>query len=195
MDWFHNFLTRLPPVRWLLNLPWQRIPELSIGEQLSLGVLTACVVFGTLAALDRMTSDPVDAPAKPKPKKGLGMRHLALLLVALLPGGLVGSAAVVLAMGKGHWRRDATSIVGLSYSVGAVLLWYSSRFFPLPQFAHDFYVSGVLGIAFGLLNLWATIKLLRELWGEPMAKVPWHPPLALWLQGLQLGTALFLLFR
>ncbi|MCW8133986.1 MAG: hypothetical protein KIS92_26810 [Planctomycetota bacterium] len=197
MDWFFGFLKGIPPVRWLLDLPWARVLDLAIGEQLGLAVLAACVFVGTLAALDRMTSDPDGAPAKPekKPKKGLRLRHLALVLVALLPGGLVGSAAVVLAMGKAHWRRDAVSIVGLSYTVGALLLWYDSRYFPLPQVADNFHASGVLGIAFGLLTLWATIKLLRELWGEPIAKVPWHPPLALWLQGLQLGAALFLLLH
>lgn len=197
MAWLEQFFLNLPPVRWLVNLPWWRILELSIGEQLALGVLAVCVLLGGLAALDRMTSDADDpTAAKPKKKrKGLGIRVFAVLLLALLPGGLVGSAAVLLVMGKEGWRRDAVSIVCLSMSVGVLLIWYSSEYFPLSAIAGNFYVSGVLGICFGMLQLWATIKLLREFWGEPIQKVPWYPPLALFLQTSLFALLIYALFR
>ncbi|MBI3831174.1 MAG: hypothetical protein HY291_16770 [Planctomycetes bacterium] len=184
MAWIEQFIFNIPPVRWLVNLPWSRLLGLSVGEQIALSVLTLCVLLGGLSALDRMTSDARDPEAaKPRKKKrGLGIRIIALVILALLPGGLVGSAAVLIVMGKEGWRRDAFSIVGLSLVIGVLLVWYSSTYFPFSALANNFYISGVLGITFALTQLWATIKLLREYWGEPIHKVPWYPPLALFLQ-------------
>lgn len=203
MDWLSRGWEQLQhtrQLRWLQSLHWHRIAELSTGEHIAWGTLLVCVLLGGLAALDRLTASAdlqnPDAPKKPKRRRKFDPRYLVLVLVALLPGGLVGSAAVVLAMGKAHWRRDAISIVAASLPVLWLLLWMRSSYFPLPQVAWNFYITGVFGIAFGLLHLWATVKLLREYWGEPLKKVPWYPPQALWLQSLLLGAGVYwLLFR
>lgn len=193
-------LQQTRPLRWLLSLHWHRLVELSTGEHIAWGTLLLCVILGGLAALDRLTVSAdfqnSDVPKKPRRRRKFDPRYLVLVLIALLPGGLVGSAAVVLAMGKAHWRRDAVAIVGASLPVLLLLLWMQSNYFPIQKIAVNFYVNGVFGIAFGLLHLWATIKLLREYWGEPLQKVPWYPPQALWLQILLLGAEVYwLLFR
>jgi hypothetical protein len=50
-------------------------------------------------------------------------------------------------------------------------------------------VSGLLGLIFGLLHVWALVKLLRQWWGESDECVPWWPPAALWLQIVMLAGA------
>jgi hypothetical protein len=72
--------------------------------------------------------------------------------------------------------------------------WLSWMNFPWPWIAEDIWVNGTLGLTFGLLQLWATLKLLREAWGESPENVPWWPPLALWMQSLFLMDAVLVVF-
>lgn len=185
------------PMRWLLSVPWQRLLEQPAGVEIALAALVACVFLGGAAALGRLLALGDEPAARPRKKKGrrFGLKYLALVLVALLPGGLVGTTAVVLAMGKQNWRRDAAYIVDASLVLALALAWLSSPYFPLAELSDNLFVSGTLGLGFALFQFWATLKLLRESLGEPEAKVPWWPPLALWLQGaLLFGSLLFILF-
>ena len=188
----------LPRIEWLdriLALPWERIYSLYIGEKLALGALAAVTFIGAVAALDRFFSGHYGWPkarraTKPsRRKKGLGVKWLVLLLIALLPGGLAGMAAVYAVMGKEDWRHDALYIVGASFVLALVLVMLRQAWFPWPDARDSVYVSGLPGLVFGLLQLWATIKLLRQWWGEPDECVPWWPPGALLVQTALLAVA------
>lgn len=189
-------LQEMQPLRYLLALPWARLLEQPIGIQIALGGLLIAFLLGAAAALGRLAALLTEPEAAPKRRKQrFGLKHLALLLIALLPGGLVGTAAVVMAMGKKNWRSDAIRIVDTSMVPAIALAWISSPYFPLPQLADHLFVSGVLGLAFLILQWWATIKLLREAWGEPEKNIPWWPPLALWTQGALLFGSLCLILH
>jgi len=172
-----------------------RLPDLPIGEKLGLGVLFFACFTGTLAAANRFVSGPfswsVDRATLvlPKQRKGFGIKHLVLLLIALLPGGLVASFTVYAIMGKGNWRRDSVFVLGLASLPSALLLSARTEHFPWPELSDAIYFSGLLGLIFGMLHLWILIKLLRQWWGEPDECVPFWPPLALLLQWALLLTA------
>jgi len=193
VDWFMEW----PSIREVAVLGWNRVVSLHIGEKLALGVLLGVVLCGAAAAVNRILAGEFAAPRPrksvktPRRKKGFGLKHLALLLVALLPGGLVGTFVVYAIMGKENWRRDAFAIVGASLVPGLLLLLLRADFFPWPQARDAIYISGLLGLIFGMMQCWALVKLLREWWGEPEECVAWWPPLALWAQGALLaGCAL-----
>ncbi|MCY3017811.1 MAG: hypothetical protein NTW87_02100 [Planctomycetota bacterium] len=195
-----EWLRRIEWVDRLWRLPWERIPELYIGEQLALGTLLGVTVLGCAAAANRFLAGhfswpkPRKAVKAPKRKRGVGIKWLVLGLIALLPGGLVGTAAVYAIMGKENWRHDALRIVGVSMVPAGLLALLRAEGFPWPELREGVYGSATLGLIFGLLHVWAMIKLLRQWWGEPDECVPWWPPAALCLQVLILfGAAVLLL--
>ncbi|HEY3323263.1 MAG TPA: hypothetical protein VGP72_22605 [Planctomycetota bacterium] len=175
---------------WLpvLRPHWERISELYIGEKLAIGTLLVVSLLGSIAATNRFFAGHFGWPKArkalkaPKRKKGFGIKHVILVLLALLPGGLVGTFTVYAIMGKERWRRDALTIVEISVLPGLLLLSLRAPFLPWPQLRDTVYFSGLLGLIFGLLQIWAAVKLLREWLGEPDECVPWWPPLALCLQ-------------
>lgn len=179
----------------VLRQHWGRLAALYIGEKLALGALLFVCILGGIAATNRYFSGHFGMPLPrksvktPRRKKGFGVKHLALLLVALLPGGLVGMFTVYSIMGRGHWRRDALIIVVGSLVPGGLLLAAHSTHFPWPHLRDAIYFSGLVGLVFALLHCWALIKLLREWWGEPDECVAWWPPLALCIQVLMLCVA------
>jgi hypothetical protein len=188
LDVLPDWLTQLEFIQPLLRLPWERLQKLFIGEKIALGTLLGASLLGSVAAVNRFLAcefafpKPRKSVRTPRRKKGFGIKHAVLLLVAILPGGLVGSFAVYAVMGRAMWRRDALIIVGASFVPALLLLLLRASFFPWPHFADEVYISGILGITFGLLHVWAMIKLLREWWGEPEECVAWWPPAALWVQ-------------
>ena len=196
LEWLHQF----PGMERLRHVPWQRIGALYIGEKLALGVFTFVTVFEVVVAANRFMAmefafpKPRKSVRTPKRKRGFGLKWVALALLALLPGGLVGTFVVIAVMGKDHWRRDAFWIIGLSVPFALALFLIRASFFPWPQFADALYISGSIGLIFGILQLWALIKLLREWWGEPDECVAWWPPLALWCQLLCLSAVLYRIF-
>ena len=193
-------LSWLPRMEWLeqvLGLPWQRIPELYIGEKLALAGLAAATCIGGVTALDRLFAGDFSWPKArrtgrpPKRKKGLGVKWVVMALIALLPGGLVGMAGIYTIMGKEKWRSDALRIAGLSLAPAGLLGVLRLEWFPWPELRDSVYVSGLFGLVFGLLQTWAMIKLLRQWWGEPDECVPWWPPMALCLQAALLAAVVF----
>jgi hypothetical protein len=191
MQWLRD----LPPVARVVELPWHRVGELYVGEKLALGTLLAVVVIETIAAVNRMFAGnfpwpkPRQKVRAPKRKKGIGIKWVILTLIALLPGGLVGMAAIYAVMGREHWRRDGLHIVGVSLVPGMLLAVLRAPALPWPELRDTVYVSGLIGLVFGLLHVWVLIKLLREWWGEPDECVAWWPPLALWGQvGMLVGA-------
>ena len=195
-DWLHQ----VPGLDRLRQLPWERIGSLYIGEKLALGILAFVTMAETVVAANRILAMEFAFPVErktvrtPKRKKGFGVKYLALVLLALLPGGLVGTFTVLAVMGKENWRRDAYWIIGISLPFALLLLLLRASFFPWPQWADMLYVSGTIGLIFGILQAWAMIKLLREWWGEPDECVAWWPPLALWCQVLMLSAVLYRIF-
>ncbi|HYF50692.1 MAG TPA: hypothetical protein VEJ63_14865 [Planctomycetota bacterium] len=193
-----GWVPELPPVRWILALPWERLNALSIGEKLALVALALCATAAGLVAINRFLamefSDPL--PRKqvrtPRRKKGFGLRYLVVLAAAVLPGGLIAAFTVPLLMGKEGWRQDALKIFLLSLipiAFLALLRLTEHAWLPAPA---DFWISAIFGLTFSMLQAWLTIKLLREGLGEPEECVPWWPPLA-WLGqvlGLLLGLRL-----
>ena len=195
-EWLHQ----IPGLERLRQLPWHRVGALYIGEKLALGVLAFVTLTEVVVAANRFMAMEFAFPVTrkavrtPKRKKGFGLKHLALVLLALLPGGVVGTFSVILVMGKEHWRRDAFWIVGISLPFALMLFLLRASFFPWPQWSDALYVSGTIGLIFGILQVWAMIKLLREWWGEPDECVAWWPPLALWCQALMLAAVLYRIF-
>lgn len=183
--------------RQALHFGMDRVGALYPGEKLALGALAAAVIIGCMAAFNRLLAGEFSWPKTrkilktPKRKKGFGLRWVALVLVALLPGGLVGTFAVYAILGKEMWRRDAIWILGISLLPMFLLLGLRQDFFPWPEFRDELFVSGSIGLAFGLLQLWVTLKLLREWFGEPEECVPWWPPAALCLQFLMFAGCAF----
>lgn len=110
-----------------------------------------------------------------------------LFLIALLPGGLVGTFAVMSVMGKAQWRQDALKIFAMSLIPAVPLGLLRMEWFPWPHWRDAVYVSGVPGLVFAVLQVWIVIKLLRQWWGEPDEYIPWWPPFVLVLQWLLLA--------
>jgi hypothetical protein len=168
---------------------------LYVGEKLALGALLGVTLVSAVAATDRLFSGNYGwprqrrAPRTSKRKKGIGVKWVVMALIALLPGGLVGMAAVYAVMGRENWRRDALKIVGMSLVPAGLLGLLRLEQWPWPEMRDAVYVSGLLGLIFGLLHVWALVKLLRQWWGEPDECVPWWPPAALWLQIVMLAGA------
>jgi hypothetical protein len=177
----------------------ERFATLPLGFWIAAGTLFLCVVFGWSGAVGilgaRLEGLLVQRAGKSRKKKDSGLKYLILLLVALLPGGLLGTAAVALLVGRKNWRRDAIGIQFVSLLPAFPLGLLSWSGFPWPWVADDLFLNGTLGLTFALLQLWATLKLLREAWGEPEQKVPWWPPLALWAQTLLLADLVLILGR
>lgn len=183
--------------RWLAKLEWlppsvlklwHALLSLTLGESLAIVLLMIAVLLAGAAAANRFFMchfiRPVprsELPPEP-PKKGFGIKHLVLLLIAILPGGLVGSVVVFAVMGKERWRQSALRILGLSLVPAAMLALMRHPGFPHKEWRDALYVGGVLGLTFGVLQLWICIKIVREYFGEPDICVPWWPPTALWLQ-------------
>lgn len=174
------------------SLPRQRLLLAPIGIQLALLILACCVLVAALAVLGRWLDmlRPTQQPRSQRKKRGWGLKAVLLILIALLPGGLVAAVGAAACMGKGHWRRDATALVTTSLALALVLAWHVSPYFPVPHASENLAFSAVLGLTFGLLQLWALVKLLREYWGEPPVQVPMRPPFALGLQVLLLALGL-----
>lgn len=181
----------------ILALPWWRFQTLYVGEKLALGCLAVVALIGSLAALDRLFAGNFSWPKtrrtgkSQKRRKGLGVKWLVMGLLAILPGGLVGMASVYAIMGKERWRSEALRIVGVSLAPAGLLGLLRVEGFPWPEMRDSVYVSALFGLIFGLLHVWALIKLLRQWWGEPDECVPWWPPLALCLQVLLLIAVVF----
>ncbi|HYG75823.1 MAG TPA: hypothetical protein VEK08_12535 [Planctomycetota bacterium] len=192
-----QWISDLHGIRYAIELFWQRVPRLAIGEQMALGALLFACLVGAIAAVNRILSGQFAWPVErkkvktPKKKQGFGVKHLVLLLIALLPGGFVASVTVYAIMGKENWRRDSIAVLGLSIIPALLLLAARSKNFPWPDLHDAIYFSGLLGLIFGLLQLWVLIKLLRQWWGEPDECVPWWPPLALLLQWAMLSGAAY----
>lgn len=179
---------------------WHALLQLSLGEWIAILALMLAVVLSGAAAANRffmcyfhMPVPRASLPPDP-PKKGFGIKHLVLLLIALLPGGLVGSVVAYAIMGKEGWRRSTLYIVGLSLIPALMLGVLRYRGFPHPEWRDAIYIGGVIGLTFGVLQLWICTKLLREYFGEPDVCVPWWPPLSLWIQTAMLvgGMAVLL---
>jgi sulfite exporter TauE/SafE len=191
MDTF-DALTRwmcdIEPLRRVMNMPWERLLTLYIGEKLALAGLLLAVLAGSVAALNRFLTFEFSMPVpreslkSVKRKSGFGVKFLVLLLIAVLPGGMVGAFVLNSVMGKKNWRHDTLRIVGVSLLPALLLLFLRSSFFPWPSRRDTIYISGLLGLIFALLQIWVLLKLLREWWGEPDECVAWWPPLALQAQ-------------
>src|SRR5260221_10832582 len=116
-------LERLP---WILGVEHayrmlgERLNRLHIGDKLALASLLAVAMMGAIAALNRFLAGefalpkPRSSVKTPRRKKGFGLKHLVFVVLAVLPGGIVGTLAVYAVLGKEHWRRDAFYIVGMS---------------------------------------------------------------------------------
>jgi len=188
--------------RWLAKLEWlppgilklwTALLSLTLGESLAILCLMLAVLLAGAAAANRFfmcyfirpvprSSLPPEPTQKGFSIKGFGIKHLVLLLIALLPGGIVGSVVAYTVMGKERWRQSSLRILGLSLLPAAMLAAMRHPGFPHKEWRDALYVGGVLGLTFGVLQLWISIKLIREYFGEPDICVPWWPPAALWLQ-------------
>jgi hypothetical protein len=176
----------------------ERFSELPLGFWIATGTLFVCVVLGWSAAVGMLGAhfEPLLVTRTGRrSKKDGGLKYFFLLLIALLPGGLIGTAAVAVLVGRKQWRRDAAYIqfVALVPALPLGLLTWSG--FPWPWIADNLWLNGTLGLTFALLQFWATLKLLREAWGEPEQKVPWWPPLALFVQTLLFADIVLALGR
>jgi len=196
--------------RWVAKLEWLppavsklgiALLSLTLGESLAILSLSLAVLITGAAAANRFFMchfiRPVPRSALPPepPKKGFGIKHLVLLLIALLPGGIVGSVVAYAIMGKERWRQSALRILGLSLIPAAMLAVMRYSGFPHKEWRDALYIGGVLGLTFGVLQLWICTKLVREYFGEPDICVPWWPPTALWLQTGLLVACLTVLLR
>jgi hypothetical protein len=173
---------------------WSRIMQLPSGAWIGGGTLLVVVLLGWMVALDRMW-ERTHRHKRPsgQPSKGW-LKAVGLAVLFVLPGGMIGAAAVAVIVGKKHWRASAVLIQFLAVVPFLAVGWLSWTGFPWPWIAEDIWVNGTLGLTFGLLQLWATLKMLREAWGEPPENVAWWPPLALWTQTLFLADAALVIF-
>ena len=172
----------------ILRHMWERLAAMYIGEKIAMITLLLVSIIGSIASVNRYFSGHFGVPVPrkivkaPKRAKGFGVKYLVLLGVALLPGGMVGMFTIYSIMGTSHWRRDASIIVGGSLIPAACLVALRFDSFPWAHLHDSVYVSGLIGMIFALLQCWASIKLLREWWGEPDECVAWWPPIALCMQ-------------
>jgi sulfite exporter TauE/SafE len=195
---FETFFRWVATMEWVppgIMKLWRALLTLSLGEDIAILFLLFAVLLAGAAAANRFFMlefhKPLPREALPPepPKKGFGLKHLVLLLIAILPGGLVGSVVVYTVMGKALWRASALKILGLSMIPALALAAMRVKGFPHPEWRDALYIGGVLGLTFGVLQIWIAIKLVREYFGEPDVCVPWWPPAALVLQfGLLTAT-------
>jgi hypothetical protein len=183
-EWLNVFLS---------STAWLRVTALPPGAWIGGGALLLVVLLGWAVALDRMWDRACHTKKRAEETKGW-MKALAFAVLFLLPGGMIGAAAVAVIVGKKYWRASAVLIQFMSVIPFLAVGWLSWTGFPWPWIVEDIWVNGTLGLTFGLLQLWATLKLLREAWGEPKAKVAWWPPMALWMQTLFLVDAALVVF-
>lgn len=173
---------------------WARIMQLPPGAWIGGGTLAVIVLLGWAVAIGRMW-ERAQRRKKPSGKESKGwLKAVGFAILFVLPGGMIGAAAVAVIVGKKHWRASAVLIQFLSVIPFLAVGWLSWTGFPWPWIAEDIWVNGTLGLTFGLLQLWATLKLLREAWGERPNRVAWWPPLALWMQTLFLMDAALVVF-
>ena len=182
-DWLKDFV---------LSVEWSRARSLHTGAWMAGGTLFAVVVLGWAVALGQLW-DRVFNPNVPPEKTGW-LKALGLAVLVILPFGLASAAAVAVIVGKKNWRLSAVFIQLLSVPIFLALGWFSWAGSPWPWVAEDIWVNGTFGIAFALLQLWTTLKLLREAWGEAPKDVAWWPPLALWMQTLYLFNVALAVF-
>lgn len=173
---------------------WTGVTHAHLSVELALGTLAVTVLAGWVVALGRMCVRVRDFFWKKRAtgEKKSWPKRVGLVLAVLLPGGLVGTAAVALVMGKEHWRRDVVWIVGAAMIPAAALMWLNAADFPFPRLHESLVLQCTLAVSFGVLHLWVAIKLMREAFGEPADKVRWWPPLGLWLQTCVLVTGIVL---
>jgi hypothetical protein len=173
---------------------WSRINQLPPGAWIGGGALLIVVLLGWAVAIGRMW-ERAHRRKRPVGQESKGwLKAVGLALLFVLPGGMIGAAAVAVIVGKKHWRASAVLIQFLSVIPFLTVGWLSWTRFPWPWIAENIWVNGTLGLTFGLLQVWAMLKLLREAWGEPPASVAWWPPLALWMQTLFLVDAALVVF-
>lgn len=201
---FETFFRWVATLEWVppgLMKLWRALLSLSLGEDIAILFLLVAVILAGAAAANRFFmlefSRPLPREALPPepPKKGYGLKHLVLLLIAILPGGLVGSVVVYTVMGKSQWRQSCLRILALSMIPALALAAMRIKGFPHPEWRDALYIGGVLGLAFGVLQIWISIKILREYFGEPDVCVPWWPPAALVLQFGMLVATTFAIVR
>ena len=194
----------------VLALPWSRVANAPLGIHVYLGTLAGAVLLTGLAAFGciwRKLDDP--APPAPEPvadpggsttstriaKKRFGLKSVALLLIAILPGGLVGSVAVLSLLGKENWRSNAVTIFEFSLIPALGLIWMDLHFHPVvvPAFIQPAHVE--LEMFFGLtgafMHFWITLKYLKQYWSEPDERLPMWPPAIWWAQIAQVGGLLY----
>ncbi|HLX63977.1 MAG TPA: hypothetical protein VKX17_22080 [Planctomycetota bacterium] len=174
---------------------WTGVTHANLGMILAIGTLALWTLAGWAVTLGRMALRLRNLFRKKRPPKEPNpwVKRIGVALAFLVPGGLVGTAAVALVMGKENWRRDAVLIVGAAMIPGAALWWLNTADFQYPVLHESLILQCTLAVTFGVLHLWAAIKLMRETLGEPVEKVRWWPPLGLWLQTCVLATGLGLL--
>jgi hypothetical protein len=173
---------------------WSRITQLPSGAWIGGGTLLVVVLLGWAVAIGRMWERLYVHKKTGKQESKGWLKAVGLAVLFVLPGGMIGAAAVAVIVGKKHWRSSAVLIQFMSVIPFLAVGWLSWMNFPWPWIAEDIWVNGTLGLTFGLLQLWATLKLLREAWGESPENVPWWPPLALWMQSLFLMDAVLVVF-
>jgi len=182
---------------WILDLDWQRLWHLPMSAWIALGPLAFSIVMIGSAAMGSLLRErypPLPGTVILTPRKNrFGLKAVVLVLIALLPGGLVGAAAIHFLLGKKNWRGDSILILAVSLIPGLFLTYLLSGKFPFPEVAHNFMVRGSAALAFGVMQLWIMAKLLREVWGEPHEKVSWWPALAWILQLVVLAGAVILI--
>jgi len=174
-DWVKDFIT---------SVEWSRASSLHIGTWIAGGTLLLVVILGWAVELGRIW-DRIFNPNAPPEETGW-LKALGLAILVILPFGLASAAAVVVIVGKKNWRPSAVLIQFTVAPIFLVLGWFTWVGAPWPWVADDIWINGTLGLAFALLHLWTTLKLLREAWGEAAENVAWWPPLALWMQTLYL---------
>ena len=189
---FWELLPLCEPARSVLSLPWDRFNELPLGAWIGLASLILALLAVGAATLDRLVCAVLPEPAPTSPGRDGGWFKGAVLLLALiLPLGVTVLGALAAIMGAKDWRREAAYLASGSSCLLLLAAWLASPYFPLPALGQSFYLTAFLGLVFAILQVWATVKLLRAYWGEPEASVPLYPPLAWWIQLAMLGVSFY----
>src|SRR4051812_28497268 len=86
---FSDWLRQTALGEWFLQFYAEQFSHLFIGEKLALGILCSVCFVGSIAASNRFFAGHFDWPSPreeiktPRRKKGFGLKHLVLLLIAL----------------------------------------------------------------------------------------------------------------
>jgi hypothetical protein len=201
---FESFVSWLSTLQWVPDIVrrlWQALLVLSLGESTAVLMLFVAVAISSLVIANRFFMLRFEAPLAraelppEPPRKGFGLKHLLLLVIAVLPGGLVGSVLLYTVIGKEHWRASSLGILVLALIPAFALILLRMPWFPHPELRDALYAGGVAGLSFGVLQFWICIKILREYIGEPDVCVPWWPPLAWWFQAGMLALSIHALLR